>query len=596
MFSCEKVITIPQYKDTCWFNAILMAIFYSQHSRKLLYHHFEDKKDKFSRIMNHIIKHTYIKSKEAIKYFEFMKPENILRYTNLDKTELFNYLKNKKNYGFNVKTFLPFFLKSLNKNVMDIIIYKKNCYANYYSLLPLFAINFASRHTNKFLSKWSGITSKDISDPDYIIVHNILKLKSSNFYTTLFLNDYKTYPKLEKKLNLKTYDINIKGLLSLDNEIFYNGNKYILDSILLNNSNREQVKLGHAIAGITCKNNRYVYNGWFRVTNDPNITKNYGTRTLPCELMKHEWNVKKNIKFCLNPKLCRLDKYEKTLKEDLCFSFSDLDNATIIYVKVITTKSIDSNLPISSSLTLPSLNTNSLSDLDIKDKQKYLLDRKYRKQQQETYKKGFKGFKGLKECNKFTYDTSYIDCLLVAFFNNNNLAIEEVFFNGFLLKNKYGLIIRDVFKSYYKYKIIDKIKLLKAIQLYYNDFISKNPEFPKIQWSRGKYYLPDLMILLQKIFKFDKVLLQILLSYDEKFKIIAKKETTIKTIKITKLKPNPKPDLDSLPLSSIIARSNDKYKCFYKCKTKWYDNDKIIDDINKHIKSHKYKIVSYIYY
>jgi len=280
----------------------------------------------------------------------------------------------------------------------------------------------------------------------------------------------------------------------------------------------------------------------------------------------------------------------------LCFSFSDLDNATIIYVKVITTKSIDSNLPISSSLTLPSLNTNSLSDLDIKDKQKYLLDRKYRKQQQETYKKGFKGFKGLKECNKFTYDTSYIDCLLVAFFNNNNLAIEEVFFNGFLLKNKYGLIIRDVFKSYYKYKIIDKIKLLKAIQLYYNDFISKNPEFPKIQWSRGKYYLPDLMILLQKIFKFDKVLLQILLSYDEKFKIIAKKETTIKTIKITKLKPNPKPDLDSLPLSSIIARSNDKYKCFYKCKTKWYDNDKIIDDINKHIKSHKYKIVSYIYY
>jgi hypothetical protein len=104
------------------------------------------------------------------------------------------------------------------------------------------------------------------------------------------------------------------------------------------------------------------------------------------------------------------------------------------------------------------------------------------------------------------------------------------------------------------------------------------------------------MILLQKIFKFDKVLLQILLSYDEKFKIIAKKETTIKTIKITKLKPNPKPDLDSLPLSSIIARSNDKYKCFYKCKTKWYDNDKIIDDINNHIKSHKYKIVSYIYY
>ena len=33
---CNKVITIPQYEPTCWFNAILMAILYSQNSRKLL--------------------------------------------------------------------------------------------------------------------------------------------------------------------------------------------------------------------------------------------------------------------------------------------------------------------------------------------------------------------------------------------------------------------------------------------------------------------------------------------------------------------------------------------------------------------------------
>ena len=103
MTSCSNVITIPQYRGTCWFNSILMSIFYSQHSRKLLYHHFEGKKDKFSRIMNNIIKHVYIKKEKTIEYFKFMKPENILKYIiNADKTglfqELFQEFKRRKSY------------------------------------------------------------------------------------------------------------------------------------------------------------------------------------------------------------------------------------------------------------------------------------------------------------------------------------------------------------------------------------------------------------------------------------------------------------------------------------------------------------------
>lgn len=33
---CNTVITIPQTRETCWFNSILMSLFYSQYSRKLL--------------------------------------------------------------------------------------------------------------------------------------------------------------------------------------------------------------------------------------------------------------------------------------------------------------------------------------------------------------------------------------------------------------------------------------------------------------------------------------------------------------------------------------------------------------------------------
>ena len=128
MTSCSNVITIPQYRGTCWFNSILMSIFYSQHSRKLLYHHFEGKKDKFSKIMNNIIKHIYIKKEKTIEYFKFMKPENILKYINGNTTELYKEFRISKTYSYEIEAFLPFFLKNLNKNVLDIILHndKKN--------------------------------------------------------------------------------------------------------------------------------------------------------------------------------------------------------------------------------------------------------------------------------------------------------------------------------------------------------------------------------------------------------------------------------------------------------------------------------------
>lgn len=34
---CNRVIFWTQYGPTCWFNAVLIAIFYSQHSRNMLY-------------------------------------------------------------------------------------------------------------------------------------------------------------------------------------------------------------------------------------------------------------------------------------------------------------------------------------------------------------------------------------------------------------------------------------------------------------------------------------------------------------------------------------------------------------------------------
>jgi len=732
MFSCDNVITIPQYRNTCWFNAILMAIFYSQHSRKLLFHYFEEKKDKFSRIMNHIIKHNYIRDEEANKYFEFMGPENILKYINGDKTELFKRFRKNKNYGYYSDTFLPFFLRSLNKKFLDIIIYEDNCYANFYSTLPPFFTNIYKedgKTLNIDFEKWSDIDSETTTD--YIIINKLSPSDdtSLSLYREMFLEEYYNSERLED-INLKHFDIDINiDVHHFNNEIYYNGVRYVLDSVLLTNNNSFEIDSGHEIAGITCKNNRYVYNGWFRTTNDAGMPANFGSLLLPCELMKFDWDVNNDVKFCLDKKRCKLGNIHD--KTQMCFSFNDNNYTTLIYVKDTSFSSLeDVNLPQLSSLTLPSLksNTSDFSELEDEGNDEYIINRKRRKQKQEEYKKTAKksnklsfikfksnyylnkddlltivnpnqisiydmkfdylGISHIKELeyllninsynniklnvnddnntleyNDYTYrlsieeqedgmrlyelidktgeikiqaqptlkkvkegcsihtkdeflkfkslgiasssylqdimkilnirsedyyneddrriaegmqsitgenNTSYIDCMLLAFFNNKNSTIEELFFKK-QLKNKYEIAIQNEFKSYYKYKHYDKINLLKAIQEYYNDFISQNPEFPKIQWARGKYNFTDLIILLQMIFNFNKNKIKISLSYNEKYKIIAKKELTIKAIKITKLKSSSSLPL-SLPLKAIIVRQKDKYECIHTNNYKKINN------------------------
>ena len=49
---CNKIAVIPQFSGTCWFNAILMALFYSKGARRIMIKHSKkwNKKDKFFKI------------------------------------------------------------------------------------------------------------------------------------------------------------------------------------------------------------------------------------------------------------------------------------------------------------------------------------------------------------------------------------------------------------------------------------------------------------------------------------------------------------------------------------------------------------------
>ncbi len=68
MNHCLNIAVIPQFRETCWFNAILMSCFYSQGLRKLMI----NKKDNLSKFIRQIIRNSY--NKENLKLFNKIKP------------------------------------------------------------------------------------------------------------------------------------------------------------------------------------------------------------------------------------------------------------------------------------------------------------------------------------------------------------------------------------------------------------------------------------------------------------------------------------------------------------------------------------------
>jgi hypothetical protein len=120
----------------------------------------------------------------------------------------------------------------------------------------------------------------------------------------------------------------------LNEQIYYLGVEYNLDSVVLENWNEQGIGF-HAIAGITCKTNKFVYNGWTRTSMDPLIANKEITRKIPCELMPYDWNIKKHYDFCLNTKQCIPEIYKtrfEAMNADLCFNFSK-GKRILVYVR-----------------------------------------------------------------------------------------------------------------------------------------------------------------------------------------------------------------------------------------------------------------------
>jgi ribosomal protein S24E len=366
---CDNVITLKQYGPTCWFNSILMAVLYSEESRKLLLKKSKTWNNKILifKTLKHILEKKFLRSNNIYndyEYFDKIRPEYILE-------KLYKY--NKKKFTFNPK---------INKGYASALyirkIYKllgvKVLYLDlkgdllYYSKYNNFKVNSINKIEKKLNMIFKYVTKDKVlekfENPNIIIIN----------CTKRFINNIPDYYKVPT-------DSPFYKIAKLDDNVNIKGMNYVQDSVLLGNWNRAELG-GHSIAGIKCKGDKYVYNGWTRGTIDIHLQNINFTKDdyineriwvsqvidkkifyinvkndkvvdklpadgilvsdnihVPCELMKYDWNVNKDGNFCINKKQCFLDTHTNTSikkiiendKNELCFSFNK-GPRNIIYV------------------------------------------------------------------------------------------------------------------------------------------------------------------------------------------------------------------------------------------------------------------------
>lgn len=331
---CSKVITVNQVGPVCWFLATFMAMFYSQRSRKVLLEASKtwDERIEIFKILKHILLYKYLRTsdiKNDYSYFDIIKAETILTFLNKHDKNKFEFDPTKKE-GYFTNSYISKLYKFLNVDTLMFDVYDKKKVG--YSMF--------NHYTNATLND----VKIEIKDPVYIN-NKLRKYKTPSIIIVIVDDDkdseeYKEYFfKVNPQYIIKDVN-NAVNLSSLDDKIYYNHQEYNLDSVLLSNWNRKEYHLkniGHAICGITCKNKRYVYNGWTRYTLDPNIVKSHGFIpedfvSLPCELMRLDWSLKNTHDFCLNTNKCIPDNTNLSTVKELCFSFNK-GKRVLIYVK-----------------------------------------------------------------------------------------------------------------------------------------------------------------------------------------------------------------------------------------------------------------------
>ena len=319
---CDIVTTIPQFKETSWLNATLMAMFYSDGMRNVFSNHIARpnayKNKTVATIVKALIDEMYTTTDAQYKLlYNELKPEKILEFFNKEDPSAF-----KKSVEQNVNvTYVHSLLHLLKMKENTVYFYTRNNKGLYFDYLN------ADTELDPTLRLYDPFQSSEAYQ------ENIKRAwKKHKFWNLFIFNKLKPIQKtlIELKIISKTPEIicvrNDDSPLDeiykhpsifknktthhrilqyhnkqLDTTITFEGSVYRLDSAIFSNTNRMFTNTRTAdqiVAGVSCRGKRYVYNGW--TGNNPNGSR----KDAPCSLQLFNWF--KDRFFCLSTTGCDL--------------------------------------------------------------------------------------------------------------------------------------------------------------------------------------------------------------------------------------------------------------------------------------------------
>lgn len=291
---CKRLAVLHQFGGTCWFNALMMALFFSDGARRVLQRRAPGWG--MSAALKGMLQGLLLShgsGEDQHLAMELVKPEAILSLLHREDPAEFNFDPSRQR-GYSTTLYLPALCNLLGVRA-----------------LHLDAVPVAGSHDLYLSSVYCGHRSPDKCSP---LDHTRFVKEDMDIVTVRVLDkEVRPHPS-----NLLLSSVDILGGLSIA------GTSYEVDSLLLTNFNHWWCERAHMIAGVTCGGSRFVYNGWLRSDVSRPVRH-------PCELMEVDW-LKRAQDFCLDRKQCRLDRVAWLGRlNKLCFNFHK-GRRTYLYV------------------------------------------------------------------------------------------------------------------------------------------------------------------------------------------------------------------------------------------------------------------------
>lgn len=324
--SCTDRVTIVQEGPTCWFNSLMTSLLYSDGMRNIVLANMpkwskSTTHARIAKIITHYFTHENPQRPEITykKAMSALRPERLLENLHLENPSQFEF-NPRAMEGYMSELYLHKLLHYLHIN--DFLILQTNkserqLHYSFYNGIERVKPN-GERKTIYFEKPEPHEVNAALSrTPKVLIVIQDLNTPPPAYYAT-----YETFEAMPI--------------------ITYRDRKYRADSMMLSNFNTDECAVGHSIAGITCKGERYLYNGWTRDTNDVHNKNKKILAKVPCSFIKHDWLDKSKGEFCLDESTCFI-KYKKQqnsqpvkkkkAEADVCFSYNK-GPRSYIYIRV----------------------------------------------------------------------------------------------------------------------------------------------------------------------------------------------------------------------------------------------------------------------